>query len=94
MTQAYVLLPEEEGVAVGVAGQALTAVVAADGTDTLDGLHELWRLTKPVEVEGKLCIFDGLSSRNCRRKDKEVQTNEIISSKFYFYNKPHDLVES
>lgn len=67
MAQAYILLPEEEGVAVGVAGQALMAVVAADGPDTLDGLHKLWRLAKPVEVEGKLCIFDGLSGRNCRR---------------------------
>lgn len=66
VAQANVLLPEQEWVPVWVAGQALTAVVAADGTDTLDGLHELWRLAESVEVEGKLCIFDGLGCRNCR----------------------------
>lgn len=72
MTQAYILLPEQERVAVRVAGQALASVVAADGTDALDGLHELWRLAEPVEVEGKLCIFDGLGRRNCRWKRKDV----------------------
>lgn len=59
-----VLLPEQEGVAVGVGGQALTAVVVADFPYALNGLHKLWRLPEPVEVEGKLCVFDGLGSRN------------------------------
>lgn len=64
MAQADVLLPEQERVAVGVGGQALSAVVAADGAHALDGLHKLRRFPEPVEVEGELCVFDGLSSRD------------------------------
>lgn len=64
MAQTNILLPEEERVAVGVGGQALPAVVAADGPHALYGLHKLWRLPEPVEVEGELCVFDGLSSRD------------------------------
>lgn len=59
-----VLLPEEEGVAVGVGGQALTAVVATYGPHALNGLHKLRRLPEPVEVEGELCVFDRLGRRD------------------------------
>lgn len=62
MAQTNVLLPEEERVAVGVRGQALPTVVTADGPHALDGLHKLRSLPEPVEVEGELCVFDGLSS--------------------------------
>lgn len=65
VTQTNVLLPEEEGVAVGVGREALPAVVAADGPNALDGLHKLRRLPEPVEVEGELCVFNGLSSWDC-----------------------------
>lgn len=64
MAQTNILFPEQERVAVGVGGQALSAVVAADGPHALDGLHKLRRLPEPVEVEGELCVFDGLSSRD------------------------------
>lgn len=64
VAQADVLFPEQERVAVGVAGEALAAVVAADGPDALDGFHKLRRLTKAVEVEWELCVFDRLSNRN------------------------------
>jgi len=64
VAQTNVLFPEQEGVAVGVGGEALPAVVAADRPHALDGLHELRRLPEPVEVEGELCVFDGLSSRD------------------------------
>lgn len=64
VTQTNILLPKQERVAVGVGGQALSAVVAADGPDALNGLHKLWRLPEPVEVEGELCVFNRLSSRN------------------------------
>lgn len=64
MAQTDVLLPEQERVAVGVGGQPLSAVVVADCPHALNGLHKLWRLPEPVEVEGELCVFDGLGSRN------------------------------
>lgn len=72
MAQADVLLPEEEGVAVGVGGQAQPAGVAADGPHALDGLHELRRLPQPVEVEGELCVLDWFSSGNCGGEKKKA----------------------
>lgn len=45
VAKTYILLPEEERVAVGVAGHSLPTVIVADGTDALDSLHKLWRLT-------------------------------------------------
>lgn len=71
VTQTNVLFPEEERVAVGVGRQALPAVVAADGPHALDGLHKLRRLPEPVEVEGELCVFNGLSSRDWIETHKE-----------------------
>lgn len=64
VTQTNVLFPEEERVAVGVGREALAAVVAADGPHALNGLHKLWRLPEPVEVEGELCVFNGLRGRD------------------------------
>ena len=64
MAQADVLLPEKERVAIGVAGEPLAAVVAADGPDALDGFHKLRRLSEAVEVERKLCVFDRFSGGN------------------------------
>lgn len=64
MAQTNILLPEQEWVAVGVGGEALSAVVTADGSHALDGLHKLRRLPEPVEVEGELCIYNGLSGWN------------------------------
>lgn len=57
----------------------MSAVVAADGPYALDGFHKLRRLPEPVEVEGELCVFDGLSSRDwMERKSEEV---DLIVSK-------------
>ena len=64
VAQADVLLPEKERVAIGVAGEPLAAVVAADGPDALDGFHKLRRLSEAVEVERKLCVFDRFSGGN------------------------------
>lgn len=51
----------------------MPAVVAADGPYALDGFHKLRRLPEPVEVEGELCVFDGLSSRDWMvRKSEKV----------------------
>lgn len=62
MAQTDVLFPEQERVSVGVGGQALPTVVAADSPHALNSLHKLRRLPEPVEVERELCVFDGLSS--------------------------------
>lgn len=54
MSQADVLLPEEEGVSVGVVEHALAAELIADGPHTLNGLHKVAGLAKAVQVEGEL----------------------------------------
>lgn len=64
MAQADILLPEEKRVAIRVAGQTQATEVATDGTHTLNGLHKLGCLAQPVEVERKLCVFNGLRGRN------------------------------
>lgn len=74
VSQTNILFPEEERVAVGVGREPLPAVVAADGPHALDGLHKLRRLPEPVEVEGELCVFNGLSSRDW----KETQMEERL----------------
>lgn len=68
VAQSDILLPKEERVAVGVGGKALSAVVVADCPHALDGLHKLRGLPEPVEVEGELCVFDGLGSWNWTEK--------------------------
>lgn len=60
MAEADVLLPEEEGVAVGVAGEPQARVVVADGPDFFNGFHEVRGVPQAVEVEGELGVFDGL----------------------------------
>lgn len=64
MAQTDILFPEQERVPIRVGGEALPAVVVANGSHALDGFHELRRLPEPVEVEGELCVFNGLSSWN------------------------------
>lgn len=41
MAQADVLLPEQEGVAIGVAGQPQARVVLTDDPHFFDGFHEV-----------------------------------------------------
>lgn len=84
MAQTNILLPEKKGVSVGVRRQALSAVVAADCPHTLDGLHKLWRLPEPVEVEGELCVFDGLSCRDCKVRTESGQEIKSDRNLFYF----------
>lgn len=66
VAEAEVLLPEEEGVAVGVAGQPQARVVVADGPDLLDGLHEVGGVPQAVEVERELSVLNGLRGGDCR----------------------------
>lgn len=57
----------------------MSAVVAADSPHALDGLHKLRRLPEPVEVEGELCVFDGLSSRDWMERQREE--GQFVGSK-------------
>lgn len=68
MAEADVLLPEEEGVAVGVAGEPQARVVTADGSDFLNGFNEVRGVTQAVEVERELSVFDGLCCGDCTEK--------------------------
>ena len=68
MAEANVLLPDEEGVAVGVAGEPQARVVIADGSDFFDGFNEVRGVTQAVEVERELSIFDGLCRGDCTGK--------------------------
>lgn len=54
VAEADVLLPEQEGVSVGVVEHALAAELVTDGPHALDGLHEVAGLAKAVQVEGEL----------------------------------------
>lgn len=63
--QADVLLPEEEGVSVGVVEHALAAELLADGPHALDGLHEVAGLAEAVQVEGELGELQRLGGRDC-----------------------------
>lgn len=79
VAQTNILFPEQEWVAVGIRGQALSAVVAADGPHALDGFHKLRRLPEPVEVEGELCVFNRLSSWNwVETQGKERKVNLLV----------------
>lgn len=60
MAEANVLLPEEEGVAVGVAGQPQAGVVVADASDLFNSFHEVRCVPQAIEVERELSVFDGL----------------------------------
>ena len=68
MAEADVLLPEEEGVAVGIAGEPQARVVIADGSDFFNGFNEVRGVTQAVEVERELSIFNGLCCRDCTEK--------------------------
>lgn len=55
MAQAYVLLPEEEWVATGVAQHAvMLGSLPADGPNALDCLHKVSCATQPAQVEREL----------------------------------------
>lgn len=79
MAQTDILFPEEERVPIRVGGQAFLAVVVADCPHTLDGFHKLRRLPEPVEVEGELCVFDGLSSWNWMEIQGQLLNPKVFS---------------
>lgn len=67
VSEANVLLPEQEGVSVRVVEHALAAKLVADGPHALDGLHKVAGLPKAVQVEGELGKLQGLCSWDCTR---------------------------
>lgn len=69
MSEADVLLPEQEGVSVRVVEHAFAAKLLADGPHTFDGLHKVAGVAKVVQVEGKLSKLQGFSSWNCEQKN-------------------------
>lgn len=62
MSEANVLLPEQEGVSIRVVEHTLAAELIADGPHTLDGLHKVTSLAKAIQVEGELGKLEGLCS--------------------------------
>lgn len=62
MSEANILLPEQEGVSIRVVVHALAAKLITDGPHTLDGLHKVAGLAKAVQVEGELGKLQGLCS--------------------------------
>lgn len=67
MSQADVLLPEQEGVTVGVVENTFTGELLADGAHALDALDEVGRLPQAVQVERELSKLQGLCGRDCDR---------------------------
>lgn len=68
VSEADVLLPEQEGVTVRVAEHALAAKLLADGPHTFNSLHKVTGVAKVVQVEGELSELQGFSSWNCKKK--------------------------
>lgn len=73
MSKPDVLLPEQEWVSVRVVEDSLSAKLVTDGPHTLNGLHKVTRLTKTIEVEGKLGELQRLCRRDCRRKQSVIK---------------------
>ena len=71
MPQADVLLPEQEGVSVGVVQHALAGELVADGPHALDGLHEVAGLPQAVQVEGELGELQRFGGRDWERKKND-----------------------
>lgn len=78
VSEADVLLPEQEGVSVRVAGHALAAELLADGPHNFDDLHKVAGLAKVVQVERELSELQGFRSRNCRRKTRRCLRKCIV----------------
>lgn len=78
MAQTNVLFPEEEGVAIGVAGEPQARVVVADGSDLLDCFHEVRGVPQAIEVERELSIFDGLCCWDWTERRQREPVGEAV----------------
>ena len=68
VSEANVLLPEQERVSIRVVEHTLAAKLFTDGPHTLDGLHEVTSLAEAVQVEGELGKLQGPCSWDCKRE--------------------------
>jgi hypothetical protein len=67
VSQADVLLPEQEWVTIGVVENTFTGEFLADGPHALDALDEVGRLPQAVQIERELSKLQGLRGRDCDR---------------------------
>ena len=82
MSEADVLLPEQEGVSVRVVEHALAAELVADGPHTLDGFHKVAGLAEAVQVEGELGKLQRLCSWDCTRGKLDVRSLAFFKALF------------
>lgn len=66
VSEANVLLPEEEGVSVWVVEHTLPAKLITDGPHTFDGFHKVAGLAKAIQIEGELSKLQGLCCWDCK----------------------------
>lgn len=77
MSEADVLLPEEEGVSVWVIEHTLATKLVADSPHAFNGLYKVAGLAKAVQVEGELSKLQGLCSWNYKRKKDWDQIRSV-----------------
>lgn len=82
VSEADVLLPEQEGVSVRVVEHALAAELVADGPHALDGFHKVAGLPEAVQVEGELGKLQRLCSWDCRRGKLDVRSLAFFEALF------------
>lgn len=73
VSEANVLLPEQERVSIWVVEHALAAKLIADGPHTFDSLHKVTGLAKAIQVERELGKLQGLCSWDCSGGKFEIR---------------------
>lgn len=68
VSEANILLPEQEGVSIWVAEHTLATKLIADGPHTFNGFHKVTGLAKAIQVEGELGKLQGFRSWDCKIK--------------------------
>lgn len=91
VSEANVLLPEQEGVSVRVVEHTLAAKLITDCPHTLDGLHKVAGLAKAVQVEGELGELQGFCSWNCKRTEVTFRIRCISTDQVNTYKKRYLL---
>lgn len=74
VSEANVLLPEQERISIWVVEHTLAAKLIADGPHTFNGLHKITCLAKAVQVEGELGKLQGLCSWDCSGRKFEIRS--------------------
>ena len=68
VSEANVLLPEQEWVSIGVVEDALATKLITNGPHALNGFHKVTSLAKTIQVERKLGKLQRLRCRDCKRR--------------------------